>query len=218
MNAKSPHLFLLCLALTLPALGAPVSQTPQTPHQAPSPDWLARAQDLERRSDWPRLLDWGLRWTQAEADNALAWFVLGRAYKALGRHPEAILAYRQNLRLAPGDVHAQTNLGNVYRDSRRFPEALNAYRQAVRVNPSYLPAWRNFGQTFYVYKGQAGVIAAVQRVERVNPGLARAWFSLMVAFYRDRDDAAGREALALLRGLEPEQVDRLFALILDQTG
>lgn len=218
MNMKPPRPFLLCLALVAPALGAPVPQTAQTVHQAPAPDWLARAQDLERRSDWPRLLDWGLRWTQTESHNPLAWFVLGRAYKALGRHPEAILAYRQNLRLAPGDVHAQTNLGNVYRDSRRFPEALNAYRQAVRVNPSYLPAWRNFGQTFYVYKGQAGVLEAVRRVEAIDPHLAQTWLGLLVAFQSSRDEAAAQEALALLRGLGPETLERLFDLVLTPSG
>lgn len=198
---------LLSLALALPVAV-----------RAQPADWLSQAQGLERRGDWPGLLDWGLRWTQAEAEEPTAWFVLGRAYKALGRHPEAILAYRQTLRLAPGDVHARTNLGNVYRDARRYREALAAYREAVRIDPDYLPAWRGFGQTFYLSRGQAGVMAALGRVERADPQLARVWLGFMAEFQRGRDEAVAATALAHLRGLTPAQLDRLFGLILDQAG
>lgn len=181
-------------------------------------DWLARARELERSGDWSGLLDWGLRWSQVEADEPLAWFVLGRAYRGLGRLPEAILAYQHALRLDPEDVHARTNLGNAYRDSRRYRDALLTYREAVRANPHDLPAWRRFGQTYYLMKGEAGVVDALQRVRQVNPRLAAAWYSLMVEYYRTRNDAAGRDALELLRGLKPEEVDRLFAIILGPAG
>ncbi len=181
-------------------------------------DWLARVQDMERRGDWRGLLESGLAWTQAESDNPLAWFVLGRAYRGLGRYPEAVVAYQQTLRLDPADVRARTNLGNAYRDSRRLRDALLAYREAVRVNPAYFPAWKSFGQTFYLLKGELGVVDAVQRVRQVNPQLAAAWYSLMVGYYRSRDDAAAQEALELLRRLRPEEVDRLFAIVLEQAG
>ena len=179
-------------------------------------DWVAAARDLERRSDWRGLLDLGRAWTQADTDNALAWFTLGRAYRGLERQAEAIEAYQQSLRLDPGDVLARNNLGNAYRDSRRYWEALLAYREAVRTNPDFVPAWQNFGRTYYLLKGDLGVIDTVERVRQVDPALARAWYSLLVAFYRTRNDAAGREALALLRSLRAEEVDKLFAIVLEQ--
>ena len=205
---------LLCAVLVAGLAQAPVEASSLT---APSQqEWVARAQALERRGDWSGLLDWGLRWTQLDSRNPLAWFVLGRAYKGLDRVPEAIVAYQQNLRLEPGDVYARTNLGNAYRDSKRYRDALLAYREAVRADPGYLPAWRNFGQTFYTLKGQLGVADAVQRIRQVNPELAAAWSSLMVEYYRTRDAASAHDALQLLRGLKAEEVDRLFAIILEQ--
>ncbi len=191
---------------------AQVSATSASGHT----EWAAHALELEKRGDWRGLLEWGLLWTRSESDNALAWFVLGRAYRALNRYPEAIGAYQQNLRIEPGDVHARNNLGNVYRDSKRYRDALQTYREAVRVNPAYFPAWQNFGRTYYTLKGELGVIDAVQRVRQVNPELARAWYSLMVEFYRTRDDAAAREILDLLRKLKSEDVDRLFTILLEQ--
>jgi hypothetical protein len=72
------------------------------------------------------------------------------------------------------------------------------------------------GRTYYALKGELGVVDAVQRIRQVNPELARAWYSLMVEFYRNRNDAAAREALELLRGLRQDEVDRLFAVLLEQ--
>jgi len=212
------HIVLLGLAFLA---GAPVGSSMAiaqslTANSSVQSEWIARAQDLERRGDWRSLLEWGLLWTQAESDNALAWFALGRAYKALNRYPEAIGAYQQNLRIEPGDVFARNNLGNAYRDSKRYRDALLAYREAVRANPDYFPAWQNFGRTYYTLKGEVGIVDAVQRIRRINPELARAWYSLMVEFYRSKNDAAAREALDLLRKLRPEEVDRLFAMLLEQ--
>jgi tetratricopeptide (TPR) repeat protein len=215
---KPPHLVLLTCAFLLGLPGASRPALAQTFNTiAPSQmEWIARARELEKRGDWPGLMEWGRLWTAAESDNALAWFVLGRAYKGLNRYPEAIGAYQQNLRIEPGDVHARNNLGNAYRDSKRYRDALQAYREAVRANPDYFPAWQNFGRTFYTLKGEVGVIDAVQRIRQVNPELARAWYSLMIEFYRTRNDASAREALDLLRKLKPEEVDRLFAILLEQ--
>lgn len=215
---KPPHLVLLTCAFLLGLPGASQPALAQSSDAiAPGQlEWIARARELEKRGDWPGLLEWGHLWTTAESDNALAWFVLGRAYKGLNRYPEAIGAYQQNLRIEPGDVHARNNLGNAYRDSKRYRDALQAYREAVRANPDYFPAWQNFGRTFYTLKGEVGIIDAVQRIRQVNPELARAWYSLMIEFYRTRNDAAAREALDLLRRLKPEEVDRLFAILLEQ--
>jgi tetratricopeptide (TPR) repeat protein len=215
------------LFASVPTLAQPLDSTrPQAIPQsferaenAASPsqaEWLARASLLEKQRDWHGLLLLGRQWTWSDRDNALAWFVLGRAYSELKRNAEAIAAYQHALRLDPGDIHARNNLGNVYRDSQRYRDALYAYREAVRVNPDYLPAWHNMGRTFFVMKGQVGVIDAVERVRRTHPELANAWYSLLIGYYQTRNDAAAREALDLLKRLKPEEVDRLFAILLDR--
>lgn len=176
-------------------------------------EWAAQAQVLERRADWPGLLAHGRRWAQADAQNPLAWFVQGRALAEMGRHAEAIDAYRQNLRLAPRDVWARNNLGNAWRDSGRPREAMQAYRQAVETDPDYLPAWHNLGLTFYLTKGEAGVTQALQRLQAVDPQLADAWRTLAVEYSLTGDPRVGREAVRVLRGLSDARRARLFDIL-----
>jgi tetratricopeptide (TPR) repeat protein len=179
-------------------------------------EWVRQAKALERRRDWQGLLDWGRQWTQSEGGNAIAWFVQGRALNELKRNPEAIAAYQQSLRIEPGDVYARNNLGNVYRDSRRYRDAMHAYREAVRINPDYIKAWHNIGLTYYGVKGQAGVMDALKQAWSINPELATAWYRLMVDYSRSGDEATAQEAVRVLRRLKPDEVDRLFNILLNR--
>ena len=179
----------------------------------PHAEWVKQAQALERRADWTGLLAWGRAWAQVDAQNPLAWFVQGRALGELGRFPEAIAAYRQNLRLAPRDVWARNNLGNAWRDSGRPREAMQAYRQAVETDPDYLPAWHNLGLTFYLTKGEAGATRALQQLQAADPELAGAWRALAVEYSLTGDPRIAREAVRVLRGLSEARRARLFDIL-----
>jgi len=179
----------------------------------PQAEWVRQAQALERRADWPGLLAWGRAWAQADPQNPLAWFVQGRALGEMGRLSEAIAAYRQNLRLAPGDVWAHNNLGNAWRDSGRPREAMQAYRAAVEADPDYVPAWHNLGLTFYLSKGQAGVTLALQKLQATDPALAEVWRMLAVEYSVTRDARVARDAVRVLRGLSEAQRARLFGIL-----
>lgn len=178
--------------------------------------WLEQAQALERRGDWQGLLAWGGQWTQAEADNALAWFVLGRAWGELKRYPEAIGAYQRNLHLDPNDMYAHNNLGNAYRATQRYREAMDAYHGAVRSSPDYLLAWQNLGLTFYQLKGPTGVVQALQRLRATDPALADAWRKLAIDYSLTRDPRAAQGAIRILRGLSDAERERMFDILLAQ--
>lgn len=198
-------LFTLVMALLLFPLPASARQA-----------WLEHAQKLEKNGDWHGLLAWGQQWTQAETDNALAWFVLGRALGQLKQYPEAIGAYRENLRLDPNDKYAHNNLGNAYRASRRYREAMDAYHEAVRSSPDYIPAWHNLGLAFYDLKGPAGVAQALQRLQATHPGLAEAWRRLAVEYSLTRDARVAQGAIQILRGLSDAERERMFGILLEQ--
>ncbi len=162
------------------------------------------------------LLHLGRQWTQAQADNPLAWFVVGRAYGEMKRYSEAIAAYRQNLRIAPQDRYAHNNLGNSYHALQRHREAMAAYHAAVRADPDYLLAWRNLGQTFYALKGPAGVAQVLQRLQATDPALAEAWRRLAATYAVFPSVQVEQEAFRVLRGLSADQRERLFALLLER--
>lgn len=179
--------------------------------------WIGQAQALEKCGDWSGLLAWGRQWTRTEADNALAWFVLGRAWGELKNYPEAISAYRQNLRLDPTDQYAHNNLGNAYRASSRYREAMDAYQAAVRSRPDYIVAWHNLGLTYYDLKGLAGVAQSLQKLNATNPGLAEAWRRLAIDYSLTRDPRVTQGAIQILRGLSDAERERMFDILLEQS-
>ena len=68
-------------------------------------------------------------------DFADAWFNLGNALQALGRHADAIPSYEQTLRYRPGDAVAHNNLGVALESVGRPDEALGHYQAALRLQP-----------------------------------------------------------------------------------
>jgi tetratricopeptide (TPR) repeat protein len=208
---------LLCLAYPGPA-AADVQTFGLDGGQAtvaarPQAEWVRQAQTLERHGDWPGLLAWGQAWAQVDAKNPLAWFVQGRALDELGRLTEAIVAYEQNVRIAPNDVFARNNLGNAYRDSGRPREAMWAYRAAVEINPDYIQAWHNLGLTFYLTKGEAGVTQALQKLQATNPALADVWRQLAIEYSITHDERVARKAVRVLRGLSKAERKRMFGIL-----
>jgi tetratricopeptide (TPR) repeat protein len=214
---SSSLLALLCLMAVGPLASAAqtfgLDDGQAVPTAYSQTEWVQQAQVLERSRDWAGLLDWGQAWAQADALNPLAWFVQGRALNQMGRLPEAIAAYQQNLRLAPDDVLARNNLGNVYRDSGRPREAMEAYRAAVEIDPDYVQAWHNLGLTFYLTKGQAGVVQALQKLQATDPALAEVWRKLAIDYSITRDKRVAREAVRVLRGLSAAERARMFGIL-----
>ena len=63
------------------------------------------------------------------------WYNLGNAYEVLGRHREAIEAYREALRLKPDLAGAWNNLGVAYALSGNRNAALDAAQKLRRLDP-----------------------------------------------------------------------------------
>jgi Flp pilus assembly protein TadD len=79
---------------------------------------------LSKAGDWPSLMAHCRRWTQAEPGNDLAWSNRGDAYDIMGRHREAIAAYREALRLKPDQEFIWFLLGVAYGKMGRWGEAI----------------------------------------------------------------------------------------------
>lgn len=180
-------------------------------------EWVREAQALERRRDWAGLLAWGRDWTAVHAHNPLAWFVQGRALAELGRLTEAIVAYREAVRLDPADVWALNNLGNAERDSGNRREAMRVYRRALDVDPGYVAAWHNLGLSFYLTRGEAGVARALQQLETLDPKLAAVWRTLAIDYALTRDPRIAQEAVRVLRSLDAARRAHLFRVLFEES-
>jgi tetratricopeptide (TPR) repeat protein len=134
-----------------------------------TPTWPYGADALEKEQDWPGLLTWCRRWTQAEPGDEAAWLVLGFAYGKLSRHQEEIEAYREALRLKPDYDLAWNNLGVAYGKLGRHQEEIEAYREALRLTPDYALAWYNLGLAYTNLGNRSAALEAVKELRRYDP-------------------------------------------------
>jgi hypothetical protein len=156
--------------------GPPVPIEPK----APASNWKDRTTALEKAKDWKGLLDHCRRWTRAEPNNASAWFGLGLACGKLGRHREAIAAYRECLRLEPDIAVTWYNLGHAYGDLRRYREAIGAYQEALRLNPDYTHVWGGIALCYNILGNRSAALEAVKELRRYDPKEADRLFNFIM--------------------------------------
>ena len=85
---------------------------------------------------------------QVTQNNYIAHNNLGAAYGELGRHQEAIEAFRQAIKINPYYAKAHNNLGAAYGRLGRYQEAIEAFRQAIKINPDYAEAHLFLGYAY----------------------------------------------------------------------
>lgn len=105
---------------------------------------------------------------QRLAGNSL--YSLGLEYQEAGKLDEAIAAYRESLRLRPGDALTHNNLGIVLATRGRPVEAAEHFEKAVRGFPA---AYENLGRvlaTLGRYREAAESYRQAQRLQRARPG------------------------------------------------
>ncbi len=148
----------------------------------PITQWLNKAAELEKRKDWPAMIEHCHRWTKANSSSYMAWFGLGYAYDESGRSVKAIGAYHQALRINPEYAEAWSNLGIAYYKSGQPAKAIEAYQQALRINPEYSGAWNNLGNAYDKSGQPPKAIEAYQQALRIDPEYSGAWNNLCAAY------------------------------------
>jgi cytochrome c-type biogenesis protein CcmH/NrfG len=190
--------------------GPPVPIEPK----APAATWSDRAEALDKAQDWQGMMTWCRRWTQAEPGDSSAWFGLGFAYGKLGRHREAIAAYRECLRLEPDIAGTWHNLGHTYAKLGRHREAIQAYRNVLRLKPDDAEAWVRLGHAYGDLRRAREAIGAYQEALRLNPDYTYLWGGIALLYSISGNRSAALEAVKELRRYDPKEADRLFNLIM----
>jgi len=142
---------------------------------------------------------WGSQ--DSPAFQALLWFEAGYKADEAGKSGQAVSAYREAIRLEPGNAPAWNNLGIAYENLGQYDQAVSAEQQAIRLEPDLEEAWVNLGNC-YGYLGQYDQEAnAEQEAIRLKPGDAKPWHNLGSAYYILGQDAqavsAERQAIRL---------------------
>jgi len=146
-------------------------------------EWLKRFFALEKSEDWHGLLDWCQKWTEREPKVSAAWSALGFAYGNLGRHNDAIKAYRQAIQIDPGYAFIWLSLGIAYGKLKRYNDEIDALRQAIQIDPEDAFAWLNLGFAYGKLKRYNDEIDAYRQALRITPEDHKAWNDLGTVYF-----------------------------------
>jgi len=140
-----------------------------------------------------------------DADNAMAYSMLGVALLAVGRHDEAVSQVKRGSELAPGSYYAAVCSGIVLGYCGEPQESLKSFATAVRVSPRdprIYATYQSKCAALFVLDRLDEVVSAAQRVMRLLPDWPEALTMQAAALAKlGRTDDA-RHAIESLLGLD----------------
>ena len=87
-------------------------------------------------------------YTQAQPEDAEAFFTLGLIHKKNRDYQGAEFYYQKALEIKPQHYYAHVNLGNVYCATKRLDQAIREYNKAISLEPSRSTAHLNLSRTY----------------------------------------------------------------------
>jgi tetratricopeptide (TPR) repeat protein len=112
-------------------------------------------------------------WFEAECFNAIALL-----RSSMGRHEDAIEAYKQAIQLAPAQIFAWNNLGNLCARIGRNDEALVTFIKALECNSKDPIAWNGLGNVYQKLGYPEDAISAYRKSIKAMPTFAYPWNGL----------------------------------------
>jgi tetratricopeptide (TPR) repeat protein/V8-like Glu-specific endopeptidase len=123
-------------------------------------------------------IQYALEQVQKYPDNAKSHLNLGQTYKELGRDIEAIVAFKESIRINPNFSKAHYLLGLVYEKNKRFKESLSSFIRVADIDSGYPNINYILGSSYsnlYFFKEAA---ASFEKAILVNPDNAELHFNL----------------------------------------
>ena len=94
------------------------------------------------------------------------------AYSKLGRHQEAIEAYKQVVRINPQSAEALHDLGLGYSSAGQWQEAMDSFKKAVSIKPNLAQAHYGLAAAYLNLGNRAAAIEEYEVLRRLDPNLA----------------------------------------------
>ncbi len=119
---------------------------------------------------------------EATQNNYIAHCNLGLAYSKLGRHQDAIEAFKQAIIIKPDDSDVQYTLGNAYGKLGRYQDAIEAFKQAIRIKPDYSDVYYNLGLTYGKLGCYQEATEAFKQAIRLKPDYSDVYYNLGLTY------------------------------------
>ncbi len=128
---------------------------------------------------------------------------LGFVYSELGRNREAVLQFKESIRLWNGYPKAHYNLGLAYHELGNLTLAERGYREAIRLNDRYMSAYNNLAN-IYSSKGEyLRAIPMYKKALSIKPKTLEARFNLALSYTKLGMNKDALREFKLLLSLDP---------------
>jgi tetratricopeptide (TPR) repeat protein len=173
------------------------------PKSAVYPYWLSRL--MYRKMDFEKALTYAEKAVELDSTFPKAYDQLGLCYAGLGRNEDAILAYKNAMRLSDEKSlqwpWPSMNLGTLYLRMERLPEAEETLRKSIAVERSFPVSHFRLGQ---VLEKQGRISEATQELLKacqLDPTYPEPHYVLARIFRRQNDTKSAEEQLAMFKRL-----------------
>lgn len=137
---------------------------------------------------------------------------LGSALQASGHPGDATAAFRDSLRLLPGNAATHANLGNALKDLRQWDAAIAALREAVRLRPDYANAYNTLGGVYEARGALDDAVAAFRQAAALTPDAPLPLLNLAGALRRTGAEAEAEACFRRVLTLETDHPAALHGL------
>ncbi|WP_300330121.1 serine protease [Accumulibacter sp.] len=147
---------------------------------------------------------------EIKPDNALAWGGVGISRSEQQRLPEAIAAFREARRHAPGQEEWAYLLAVALKDGGHLDEALVLTTGLLERSPQLARSWRQHGFVLALLGRLDEAVPALERSLQIEPRQAKVWGSLVEVNHQRNRPAEARQAYEKLRGFDSAAAESLY--------
>jgi len=157
-------------------------------------------------------------WLQAALstkNNARAHNELGVIYGNAGHPEDAVLQFREALRLQPDISDARNiypNLGRALMSQGQVADAIPYLERAVTLNPNIADYRHQLALAYFGVKRNAEAVTSWRDAVRLDPKFEEAWFTMGMVLAGDRRIDEARRAFAEVLRINPSRKDARQAL------
>jgi tetratricopeptide (TPR) repeat protein len=177
--------------------------TLSNPQKAVYPYWLSRL--MYRKMDLERAMSYAQQAVKADPRFAKAYDQLGLCYAGLGRTNDAVMAYKEAIRLSDEQsLHwpwPSMNLGTLYLRSEQLVEAETVLRKSVSVERSFPISHFRLGQVLEKEGRGSEAVKELTEASRLDPTYPEPHYILARIYRRENDAKSAEEQLILFQQL-----------------
>ena len=119
---------------------------------------------------------------------------LGDALRHNAKPGDAVLRYREALRLKPDSLAALFGLGRAFDATGDLALALDAFKRATKTHPDDATSWLQLGQTYIRLGRESDALSALRQALSLDPGVPETHYALALLLSKPGGDAVRAEA------------------------